>query len=70
MTAKPGAAPDTTPEPGNTVATEKLLEVQVPPGIILARVVLKPTQVLSIPVLGAVGCTVTVAETAHPMPIV
>jgi len=65
MVAVPAETPVTMPVAEPTVATEGVLDVQVPPGVASARVVVPVTQTVKVPVMGAVvapGFTVKLFE--------
>ncbi len=55
----PKLTPVTIPLDDPTVAIEGLLLLQVPPGVTSAKVVVEPTQIVSVPVM-ALGDGVTV----------
>jgi hypothetical protein len=71
MVAVPTATPDTTPLADPTVATEVLLDVHVPLSASL-RVVVEPTQAVTVPVVAGAGFTVSVivAVEVNPLPSV
>jgi predicted cupin superfamily sugar epimerase len=61
----PAETPVTTPVEEPMVATAGVLDVQVPPGVASARVVVPVTQTVNVPVIGAVvapGFTVKLFE--------
>ena len=60
MVAVPAPVPVAIPETGSTVATPVLLLLHVPPPMALLNAEAAPTQKLVVPVMGAVGLTVTV----------
>ncbi len=66
MVAVPADTPDTTP-PVPAVAIEVLLLLQVPPDVVLARVVLRPVHMVAVPVIEA-GSGFTVAVTVEKQP--
>ena len=62
MLAVPEVRPDTIPVPAPTVATAVLLLLQVPPVLVVPKVVVCPTHALILPVMAAgSGFTVTSA---------
>lgn len=70
MVATPEDTPVTIPDVP-TVATAVLLLVQVPPGVPLFNVVVKPVHTEGVPVLGTSkgrGFTVTSSVVLHPVP--
>ena len=60
MLAVPDPAPDTTPVPAPMVATLAVPELQVPPPVASASVVVFPTHRDKVPVIGVVGFTLIV----------
>jgi hypothetical protein len=65
MVAMPADTPVTTPRvPTLAIAVLELLHV--PPGVAFARVVVCPTQVTGVPVVGDAGCTTKGATLVHP----
>lgn len=64
----PAATPLTTPVPAPTVATDVLLLVHVPPGVVFVKVVAEPAHTVEEPGVIADGraATVTVLVTLHP----
>ena len=64
----PAATPLTTPVPAPTVATDVLLLVHVPPGVVFVKVVVAPAHTVDEPGVMADGraATVTVLVTLHP----
>ena len=60
MLAVPAVMPDTIPVPAPIVATAVLLLLQVPPVLVVLRVVVCPTHALVLPVMAA-GSGFTVA---------
>ena len=69
MVDVPEATPETIPDADPTVATDGLIDVHVPAPAALARVVVAPTQTVSVPVIVGKGFTVTTVVAEHP-PIV
>jgi hypothetical protein len=68
MVAVPVATPVTTPVLDATVATAVFELVQVPPVVVLARVVVDPTQVVAVPVIAfGLGLTETTAVCLQPV---
>jgi hypothetical protein len=70
MVVVPAATPVMTPP--ETVATEVLLEVQVPPAVASVRSVVDPAQTLVVPVMAATvgrALTVTVVLTLEVQPL-
>ena len=68
MVVVPAATPVTTPVPPITVATDEVLLVQVPPALVLPRVVVKPAHTFMVPVMAAGnGLTVTAIVIWQPV---
>ena len=66
--AVPKEIPVTIPVEAPTVATKALLLVHVPPVTELCNVVVPPTHVVVMPVIGATGLTVMVSVAEQPAP--
>ena len=66
IVAVPSATEETTPLDDPTVAIVISLLLQVPPVAASLNVVVEPGQILSFPVIGANGFTVTTAEIVQP----
>ena len=60
--------PETTPEVPGTLAVAELLLLHVPPDVVSVSVMLKPSQILELPVM-AVGVLLTVSIAAIPQPV-
>lgn len=68
MVAVPSATPVTTPLADATVATDVLLLLHVPPGVLLLRVVVVNAQRVSVPVMdGGALLTVTTSVAWQPV---
>src|ERR1043165_5726673 len=67
MVALPANTPPTTPVDEPTVAVAISLLLQVPPVVVLLRVVTPPSHTLAVPVVAAIGFTVTIVVTLHPV---
>jgi hypothetical protein len=64
----PADKPDTTPVVTTTDPIDGLLLVHVPPVLAQLRVVVIPRQALIVPLITAIGFTVIVLATTHPVP--
>jgi len=69
MPVLPVTIPESKPVEPPMEATEGLLLVQRPPGVVLLNVVLPPWQTWNVPVIAeGIGLMVTCADTAQPVP--
>ena len=68
--AVPFVTPETAPDEMSTVAIAVLLLLHVPPLVASLNVVVLPAQTVVMPVIGAMGFTVTVVVAAQPVDIV
>ena len=66
MVAVPALIPNTNPP--DTVATDVLLLLQVPPAVASANVVLLPVQIVLVPVIAAMGFAFTVTGCVTEQP--